>query len=115
MTFLIACGAVLALKQLSEAADSVRYYEMLRQIGAEEKDITRSLYRQTGIFFLLPLLLAVVHSVFGMKFAGVFLTMFGTSGMTASIVTTCAVLLVIYGGYFLITCFGCKSVIRNAG
>lgn len=115
MTFLIACGAVLALKQLSEAADSVRYYEMLRKIGAEEKDITRSLYRQAGIFFLLPLLLAAVHSVFGMKFAGVFLTMFGTSGMTASIVTTCAVLLVIYGGYFLITCFGCKSVIRNAG
>lgn len=113
LVFLIACGAILALKELSESVDSIGRYEMLRKIGTEEIDISKSLFRQTGIFFLLPLLLACVHSVFGMKFAAFFLEIFGTEKMAESIAATSVIILLIYGGYFLITYFCSKGIIKE--
>jgi putative ABC transport system permease protein len=113
LVFLIACGAILALKELSESIDSIGRYEMLRKIGAEESDISKSLFTQTGIFFLMPLLLACIHSVFGMKFATYFLTIFGTEKMYLSIAATSGIILLIYGGYFLITYFCSKGIIKG--
>ena len=111
LVFLLASGAVLALKELSECADSVQRYTILRKIGAGERDISASLFRQTGIFFLLPMLLAVVHSVFGMKFAMFILEVFGTEKLAESVLSTSVIILLIYGGYFLITYFCSKSII----
>jgi putative ABC transport system permease protein len=113
LVFLIACGAILALKELSESVDSIGRYEMLRKIGVEESDISKSLFRQTGIFFLLPFLLSCIHSVFGMKFAMFFLEVFGTEKMISSIFATSIVILLIYGGYFLITYFCSKGIIKD--
>ncbi|MBQ9199618.1 MAG: ABC transporter permease [Lachnospiraceae bacterium] len=113
LVFLIACGAILALKELSESVDSIPRYTMLRKIGVNESDISKSLFQQTGIFFLLPLLLACIHSVFGMKFATVFLEVFGTEEMAESIIATSIMILLIYGGYFLITYYCSKNIIKD--
>ncbi|MCR5822857.1 MAG: ABC transporter permease [Lachnospiraceae bacterium] len=113
IVFLIASGAILALKTLSESVDSLPRYEMLRKIGAEESSVTGSLFIQTGIFFLLPLLLALFHSIFGMKFAKQVLEIVGTENVSTSITVTSAILLLIYGGYFLITFFSSKNIIKN--
>ncbi len=113
LVFLIACGAILALKELSESVDSLPRYEMLRKIGAEERDINISLFRQTGVFFLLPLVLAIVHSVFGMKFATQVMEVFGTDGIKESIILTSIILLVIYGGYFLVTFYNSRWIIKG--
>ncbi|MDE6781674.1 MAG: ABC transporter permease [Ruminococcus sp.] len=113
LIFLISCAAILALKQLSESVDSISRYEMLRKIGVEESDLSKSLFRQTGIFFLLPLLLACVHSVFGMKFSTYILEVFGTEKLAESIGFTSIMILLIYGGYFLITYFCSKSIIKS--
>jgi putative ABC transport system permease protein len=115
IVFLIACGAILALKELSESIDSIGRYELLRKIGAEEKDISKSLLHQTGIFFLMPLILACIHSIFGMKFATYFLEIFGTEKMILSITITAIIILLIYGGYFLITYFCGKGIIKGKG
>ena len=113
LVFLIACGAILALKGLSESVDSTGRYEILRKIGAEEKEISRSLFRQTGIFFLLPLLLAALHAVFGMRFSSYVLSVFGTERIWGSVIATSAMILVIYGGYFLVTYFCSKGIIKD--
>ena len=113
LVFLIVSGAMLALKELSESVDSIARYDMLRKIGAEESDISKSLFRQSGIFFLLPLLLAVIHSVFGIKFAVYFLNIFGTEKMWQSIAATSIILLLIYGGYFLVTYFCSIRIIKD--
>ncbi len=114
LTFLITCAAIIALKQLSECADSVERYEMLRKIGAEENSISRSLLIQTGTFFLLPLLLAIIHSIYGIKFAKpLMIGIFSSQTMIPSIIATAALIVAIYGGYFLITYFCGRSVIRS--
>ena len=113
LVFLISCGVILALKQLSDSVDSISRYTMLRKIGAEESDISKSLFAQTGIFFLLPLLLASIHSIFGMKFSIIILEVFGTTKLTESIFSTCIIILLIYGGYFLLTYFCSKNIIKT--
>ncbi len=61
----------------------------------------------------MPLLLAIVHTVVGIKFSSTMVQMFGsgTSILTMSLVTA-GIMLVVYGGYFLATYWGCKSMIR---
>ena len=71
--FLISSAAILALKELSESSDNIQRYEILRKIGTDEKIINKALFKQIGIFFIMPLMLAIVHSIFGIKFANIIL------------------------------------------
>lgn len=111
--FLITCAAVLALQQLSESSDNVERYALLRKIGVEEKLINRSVFHQILIYFLMPLLLAIVHSVVGISVANNILKSFGQLNALNSIVSCALVLLVIYGAYLLATYLGSKSMIKS--
>ena len=111
--FLISSAAILALKELSDSSDNKERYNILRKIGADEKMINKSLLKQIGIFFLAPLLLAIIHSIFGIKCANLMLSAFGKSGMLTSIIMTATFIIVIYGGYFLLTYFSSKSIIKE--
>lgn len=112
--FLIASSAILALKQLTESSDNKQRYTVLRRIGCDEKMINRSLFWQIGIFFLLPLLLAIIHSVFGIQFVMSMLEgIYSGDELIPSIIGAVSALAVIYGAYFLATYFGSKSIIRE--
>lgn len=112
VVFLITSGAVLALRSLSDASDSLSRYDMLRRIGADERDIKHSLFLQTVLFFALPLLLAIFHSLFGMKFAYFFLGMYGVTAIIPSILMTGGIIMLIFGGYFVITYLCSKMMIK---
>lgn len=111
--FLISSAAIIGLKELSESSDNKTRFICLRKIGADEKLINRALFRQIGIFFLLPLILAIIHSIFGIKFAVSVLQVFGTEKLLLSIVMTSLFIVAIYGGYFLITYFSSKNIIKE--
>ncbi|MCI9616746.1 MAG: ABC transporter permease [Eubacterium sp.] len=111
--FLMASAAVLALKELSEATDNRERYMILKRLGADDKMVNRALFRQVGIFFMFPLLIAIVHSVVGLKFCTYILETFGKDGLLPSIIMAAIFIVVIYGGYFLITYFCSKNIIRE--
>lgn len=111
--FLISSAAILALKELSDSSDNKARYQVLRKIGADEKMINKSLFKQIGIFFIAPLLLAIIHSIFGIKCANIMLSAFGKSGMLTSIIMTATLIIIIYGGYFLLTYFSSKTIIKE--
>lgn len=110
--FLISSAAILALRELSDIADNKERYGMLRKLGVDERMIDMALFKQIGIFFAFPLILALIHSVFGIKFINIILATMGMSSMAASIGLTLAFVAVIYGGYFLITYLCSRSIIR---
>ena len=110
--FLISSAAILALRELSDSADNKERYGMLRKLGVDERMIDMALFKQIGIFFAFPLILALIHSVFGIKFINIILATMGMSSMAASIGLTLAFVAVIYGGYFLITYLCSRSIIR---
>ncbi|MCR5600070.1 MAG: ABC transporter permease [Ruminococcus sp.] len=111
--FLVSCGAILALKELSESADSIPRYTMLRKLGVEESEITKSVFRQSGIFFLLPLLLACLHAYFGMRLGKFVLDMLVSGSFIKPMFFTAAVVVLIYGGYFLLTFLGSKAIVKE--
>lgn len=110
--FLISSAAILALRELSDSADNKERYGMLRKLGVDERMIDMALFKQIGIFFAFPLILALIHSVFGIKFINIILATMGMSSMAASIGLTLAFVAVIYGGYFIITYLCSRSIIR---
>ncbi len=111
--FLISSAAILGLKELSESSDNKERFRMIRKLGADEKLINKALFRQIAIFFALPLLLALIHSIFGIMFAMQILEVFGNEELLPSIIITAIILVIIYGGYFLITYYSSKNIIKE--
>lgn len=112
--FLISGAAVLALKSLSDSIDSTGRYHMLRQLGAEEKALNKSLLKQQGLLFLFPLILAIIHSIFGIRFTSLLFNQLGVQHTVESMALTAGVLLLIYAGYFLVTYLTSKRIIKEA-
>lgn len=115
VVFLITSAAILALKELSESADNRERYLVLRKLGADEKMVRKSLFRQIGIFFLMPLVLAVIHSVFGIQVVQMMFDLSGQKWLTSSVISTAGIIILIYGGYFLITYFCSRTIVKDTG
>lgn len=115
IVFLLTSAAVLALQQLSESADNLERYGLLRKIGVEPRMINRSLLAQIAIYFFIPLALALVHSAVGVFVISQLLKQFGEMDITGNVIATVVSLIVIYGAYFLATYLGSKTMIRERG
>ena len=114
IVFLIASSAILALKQLTESSDNKQRYTILRKIGCDEKMINQALFRQIFIFFMMPLTLAIVHSIFGIKFIlSMLAALASPEELLPSIIVTAVIIGAIYGLYFLATYFGSKNIIKE--
>lgn len=112
--FLIASSAILALKQLTDASDNIQRYTILRKIGCDENMINKSLFRQIGIFFGMPLILAIIHSIFGIQFAVEIMSGIASKDdLLPSAIATVIIIGIIYGAYFLATYFGSKNIIKE--
>ena len=114
VVFLIASSAILALKQLTESSDNKQRYTILRKIGCDEKMINQALFRQIFIFFMMPLILAMIHSIFGIKFIlSMLAALASPSDLLPSVIVTAVIIGIIYGLYFLATYIGSKNIIKE--
>lgn len=111
--FLISCAAILALKELSESSDNVEKFVVLRKIGVDEQELNKALFKQIGIFFMFPLILAIIHSIFGVMFCNNILKTMGVSLNLKSVIITSLFIIFIYGGYFFITYICSKNIIKE--
>ena len=113
VVFLLASAAVLALQQLTQAADNAPRYQLLARLGAPERMRARSVDIQVFLSFFLPLALALVHAAVGMTAANAVIAEVGKVDAAASSAVAAVLLLVIYGGYFLATCWGSRQIVRG--
>jgi putative ABC transport system permease protein len=111
IVFLIISAVVLAITQLSEASDNIARYELLRKLGADGGMINKALFFQIAVYFIVPLMLAVIHSVVGIKVASNIVFILGARNILRDSIFAAVVITVIYGGYFLATYFGGKRII----
>ena len=112
--FLLASAAVLALQQLTQAADSAGQYRTLSLLGAPAAMRGRAVTAQVFLAFFLPLSLALVHAAVGMTAANAVIAEVGKVDAAASSAVTALLLLVVYGGYFLATCWGSRRILRTS-
>ena len=111
--FLISSAAILALKELSDSSDNKEKYQMLRRIGVDDKRLNRALFTQIFIFFMFPLLIAIIHSIFGIMCANIIMESMSVTANISSILTTALLIVLIYGGYFLVTYMTSKRIINE--
>lgn len=113
IVFMIVCAAVLAIQQLTEAADNKRRYDVLKKLGVDKKMLNRALFRQILFYFLAPLSLAIIHAIVGLKVANDVIVVFGKLNLLRSIATTAIFIIGIYGLYFLFTYLGSKNIVNK--
>ena len=113
VVFLLASAAVLALQQLTQAADNAPRYLILAQLGAPERMRARSVDIQVFLSFFLPLALALVHTVVGMTAVNKVIAEVGRVDAASSSAVAALLLLVVYGGYFLATCRASRRLARG--
>lgn len=114
IVFMIACAAILAIQQPSEATDNVERYNLLKKLGVERRELNHALFIQILSYFLLPLLLAVIHSIVGLTVASrEVIKVFGDMNVASTIFATSVFIVLVYGSYFLLTYVGSKSVINK--
>ena len=61
---------------------------------------------------MVPLSLAIVHSIVGLKVSGDIVSIFGNANMLKYILYTMIAVVFIYGGYFIATYNGAKKIIK---
>lgn len=113
IVFMITCAAILAIQQLAEATDNKDRYALLRKLGTEKKMLNRALFVQILSYFLLPLILAVVHSVVGLTAANDAIKIFGKINVAGTSFITAIFVVIVYGAYFGLTYMGGKSIINK--
>lgn len=111
LTFLVAAAAILALQQLSGAADAGRAYSTLADLGCDGDMMRAALRAQVRVCFAVPLVFALVHDVFGLALV-VFLAVVLGSGSTVPIIAdVLGFTLSVMGAYYLITCRVCERML----
>ncbi len=113
IVFIIAGAAILSLKLLSESVRNKEKYTILRKIGVDNRMIRKSVFTQCMIYFGLPLSVAVIHSVFGIQTCTKIMGFYGKSGLLYSILVTALIIVLIYGGYALVTYLGSIRILSE--
>lgn len=110
----VACAAILSIQQLSNVADGSRSYRVLAQIGCDDRQIRHSVMAQQAVFFLFPLAVGLAHSFVALKVIIELVSIFGNMSIGGTVGFTCAIFLVAYGGYFLVTYLMSTGMVRAA-
>ncbi|MDK0785351.1 ABC transporter permease [Clostridium perfringens] len=113
LIFIITSAVVLAIQQLTESTDNVERYRLLKEIGVDQKMINKAIFTQVGVYFMLPLSLAIVHSIVGLKISSTIVGVLGNASIMPNIIITAIIFVIIYGGYFLATYLGAKKNINE--
>ena len=113
IVFLVSSMAILALQQLSEASDSVDRYVSLKRLGVSRNSINKTIFTQTLIYFSLPVILALVHSIVGIQVANDFISLYDKPDIGGSALITAGILLGVYIVYFYTTYIGYKNIVKS--
>ena len=113
LIFIITSAVVLAIQQLTESTDNVERYRLLKEIGVDQKMINKAIFTQVGVYFMLPLSLAIVHSIVGLKISSTIVGVFGNASIMPNVIITAIIFVIVYGGYFLATYLGAKKNINE--
>ena len=82
-----------------------------KNIGVSEKELGHTLFLQMAVFFAFPLLLAMIHSIFGIQVCIELLSIYDIKAIIPALLICAAMIVGIYGGYFLLSYRGCKRII----
>jgi putative ABC transport system permease protein len=113
LVFLAATGSIIYFKQLTEAHSDKERYAILRKIGVRKKEVSRSIAKQTGFIFALPLAVGLLHCGAILK---AITTLYGSVSevnLTVPIASAMLVYLLLYCGYYALTVRSYNKIVNG--
>lgn len=104
--FLAMMASCLMFKILSEATTDITRYKMLRKIGVRRELLSKSIYKELFIVFLVPAIIGMSHVLIGMNIFG-FILLDPYYRIWLPIV----IFLIVYTAYYLITVHLYKRIV----
>ncbi|WP_025730858.1 FtsX-like permease family protein [Atopobacter phocae] len=113
--FIICTGSILYFTSLIEIMENKEEYSYLSKLGYSKKWINRILGYETGILFLIPVLIGIVNgSMLLIFYKYLFMdTLVASNIIILSLLLCLFFFLVIYGTFYLLTLRSVKSIINN--
>ncbi|MDU6984153.1 MAG: ABC transporter permease [Terrisporobacter othiniensis] len=99
LVFIVSVGSIMYFKCISDASKDKPRFDTLRKIGTSQEYINKSIYKQVGIFFLFPAIVAIIHSAVA---SYAVTSLFNQDGRLSTIATT-IIFTIIYITYYLLT------------
>lgn len=75
--------------------------------------INKTIFLQTLIYFSLPVILALIHSVVGIIVVNEEINDFNQIDIRFSALMTAVIFIIVYAGYFYTTYTGYKNIVKN--
>lgn len=110
----IACAAIISIQQLSNVADSAKSIRVLSEVGCDRLAIDHSVLLQQAVLFFFPLGVGLAHSVIALHVIVNLVLLFGGFDIGGTVGVICAVFLIAYDGYFVLTYGMSKGIVRGA-
>lgn len=110
----VACAAILTIQQLSGVSDASKNYRILAELGTSDREISHSVLVQQTIFFVFPVVVGVAHSIVALSIIIDLVEVFGGLTIGGTVGFTTLIFLIAYGGYFCVTYFMSKGIVRDA-
>lgn len=113
LILIIVTLAVLALQQLTETQENRIRYLNLTKIGASKVMIQRTIHKQIGVYFLAPLVPALILSIFVIKAVLSKVEPFFGLEIGVNLVVSVTILLAVYFIYYIVTCVVAQNIIEK--
>lgn len=109
LVFLLATGSIIFFKQLSEANEDKKRYNILRNVGFDKRDIKSIISKQMLFVFMLPLLVGITHSIVAVSILKKALNM----DVFVPLTITIGVYTLIYMIYYFLTVNSYSRLVEN--
>ena len=110
LSFLIAAGCIIYIKQIDETEDEIDHFRILNRIGFTHRDMLKGLTLKIIFNFGLPLIIALLHALFA---AIAFMKLMGNVSYT-TIIIVMIVYTIVYFAFALIGFLHSSLVIKKA-
>lgn len=82
-------------------------------MGADNKMIKNALFSKIAIVFGFPLIIAIIHSIFGLRKINNVIKVLGNINLTTNIILTSLFIILLFGGYFVASYLFSKNIIKK--
>lgn len=109
LLLVIATGSLIFNKQIGNIFENKERFLTLRKIGANENHISKILFKETRIIFLVPIILGTIHSIFAVRILSDYL---GRS-IIQPVLITLIIFYFAYGIFYLSTVAYSSKLLRG--
>ena len=99
--FLIALGATIYYKQLTEGYEDRRSFVIYRQVGMDEKTVKKSIKTQVSLVFFLPVALSFIHMAFAYQLLSHMMSLLNVGNTIIYLKSTLVVVALVLILYFI--------------